>query len=209
VSDDLSRERRAFADTVVALGPDAPSACGTWTAADLAVHVATGELGRGVAVVPARWLVGHGVRVDRLARTNDRVLASYRRRHDVDWGLARLDRPPPRLHRHGTVGAVSLLEVWAHHEDLLLANDLGPCQSGVDLGPALAALVRYQRGLLRRHGVRVTSAGTVWHEPRTTARVHVDGAVDDLARWLTGRAGLDRLTVAGDGAGLTSATPRL
>jgi uncharacterized protein (TIGR03083 family) len=209
VGEDLSRERRAFVDTVVALGPDAPSACGAWTSQDLAVHVVTGELGRGVMVVAARWLVGHGVRVDRLGRINNRVLGSYRRRHDVDWALARLDRPPPRLHRHGTVAAVSLLEVWAHHEDLLLANDVGPCRSGIDLVPVMKVLVRYQRGLLKQHAVRVASAGTVWHEPRTTARVRVDGTIDDLARWLAGRAGLDRLTVSGDAAALSSERPRL
>ena len=205
MTDDLSEERRAFVDTVVALGPDAPSVCGTWTAEDLAVHVVTGELARGLVVVPARWLVGHGVRLDFLAKPiNARVFGSYRRRHDLEWALAHLRRPPPVGHRYGTVATVSLMEVWAHHEDLLLANDLGPCRSGIDLVPVLRVLVRNQRKLLQQHAVRVSSADTVWHAPKTTPRVHVDGSIDDLARWLAGRTGLDELTVSGDAEAVAS-----
>ena len=192
------RERRAFVSTLAAVGPEAPTICGAWTAGDLAIHLVTGEVAAAIPSAPFRWLVGRGVRLDRLAPVNERALASYRGRRDFDWALRRLNRPPPRLHGRGVVAAVSLLEVWAHHEDILAVNDAGTCRSGVDLTAVVAVLARYQRGLLNRHAVRVSSMEAVWHEPNVSPRAMVDGPVDDVARWLAGRSPSDALTVSGE-----------
>gem|GEM_PF-5737647 len=146
---------------------------------------------------PFRLLVGHGVRLDRMAPFNDQALTRERRRHGFDWAMRRLSREAPRLHRYGSVAAVSLLEMWAHHEDVLDANDVGRCASGVDLKPVLRVLVRYQRRVLRAHAVRVGSPQAVLFEPTPLVQVEVRGAPADLARWLSGRGDLGGLTASG------------
>jgi uncharacterized protein (TIGR03083 family) len=191
---DFVREREALRADLARLGPDAPTTVAGWTTEDLAVHVVIGELSAAVPNTPFRWLVGRGVRLDRMAPLNARALSSQRRRHGFDWAMERLGRRPPRLHTVGVVAAVSLLEMWAHHEDVLAANDVGPCSSGVDLAPVLRVLTRYQRRALRRHGVRVGQ----WHEPDGPAKAEVDGDPADLARWLSGRGDLSALSVTGD-----------
>lgn len=159
----------------------------------MAIHLATGELAAAAPNAPLRWLVGRGLRLDRMAPLNKRVLDSYRRRHDPTWALERLNQPPPCLHRHGVVAIVSLLEVWAHHEDVLHANGLGDCPSDLDLAPVIAVLVRYQRRILDPNAVCITSGNTVWYQPRERRRVTLDGTARNIARWLTGRGPLDLL----------------
>jgi uncharacterized protein (TIGR03083 family) len=39
----VRRERHAFCDTALALGPDAPTLCGGWTARDLVAHLLVRE----------------------------------------------------------------------------------------------------------------------------------------------------------------------
>ena len=143
IADDFVREREALRRTLAEVGPDAPTACGEWTTTDLAVHVATGEVNGGWATVPFRILINRGVRMDRMAPVNAGALRFYRRR-GFDWAMKRLARKPPRGHMLGPVVRVSLLEVWAHHEDVLLANGL-TCDSGIDLQPVVDLLMRYQR----------------------------------------------------------------
>jgi uncharacterized protein (TIGR03083 family) len=188
---DLEHERAAFRETLVAFGPDAPTACGSWTTTDLAVHVAMGELGSGIPSCPGRFLVGSGVRVDALASSNTSMLGRQRRRHGFDWGIERFARPAPRVHTAGRIGAVSLLEVWAHHEDVRGAHELPDRTDVAGLDHVLAVLVRYHRKELDRHGVRVRSTDRTWFEPSGTAVVDAQGTVDDLCRWLAGRRPLD------------------
>jgi uncharacterized protein (TIGR03083 family) len=200
VQEDFVREREAFRATLDQLGPDAPTACGSWTTADVAVHVVTGEVAGALPNAPFRLLVGWGVRLDWMAPVNMWAFRRYRRRHGFDWAMRRLGHDPPRLQRHRAVAPVSLLEVWAHHDDVLAANDVGSCDSGVDLGPVLRVLTRYQRRFL--HGVRVTSGEAVWCEPAKEVTVEVGGRAADLARWLAGRAGMEALAVCGEPAGI-------
>jgi hypothetical protein len=155
----------------------------------------------GLPNAPFRVLVRQGIRLDRMAPLNKRVLDGYRRRFGFDWAMRRLGRKAPRVQTSRPVAPVSLLEVWAHHEDVIAANGRR-CGSGVDLSPVVRVLVRYQRHELVAHGVRLTTAGTVsadtvWHEPAET-RVHIDGEVDDVARWLAGRGSLSALTSTGE-----------
>jgi uncharacterized protein (TIGR03083 family) len=147
VGDDFIRERQALRQTLMEVGPDAPTACGDWRTTELAIHVAIGELRGGWPTVPFRMMVNRGIRIDRLAGVNTGALRAYRRR-GFDWAIERLARRPPRAHLRGRVVAVSLLEVWAHHEDVLDANDVGRCDSGVDLAPVVDVLRRYQRSRL-------------------------------------------------------------
>jgi hypothetical protein len=45
VRDDVEAERAMLADSLEAVGPQARTACGDWTAFDLAAHVVAGERG--------------------------------------------------------------------------------------------------------------------------------------------------------------------
>src|SRR5437879_3370059 len=193
-------EREALRTTLAGLGPDRSAGCGTWTTADLAVHIVLGEWLAGFGSATGRGLVAKGVHLDWMAPLIDAMLRRARARRDFAWAMEKLGREPPHIQCRSLLAPVSLLEVWAHHEDVLAANGLGACDSGADLRPALSVLVRYQHKLLAKHGVRVGSDdGTMgWHEPVGPHRVSVCGAVEPLARWLSGRASLDALAVTGD-----------
>jgi uncharacterized protein (TIGR03083 family) len=194
---DFLHERDALRASLAEVGPDAPTGCGSWTTTDLAVHIVMGEIALAIPNAPFRFLVSRGIRLDRMAPFNERALGGYRRRHGFDWALARLGRNPPRLESHRAIAPVSLLEVWAHHEDVLAANDVGLCASDISLGPVLRVLTRYQRRFLTEHGVCVVSAESAWFAPAVT-NVEITGADADLARWLSGRSDLDSLSITGD-----------
>jgi uncharacterized protein (TIGR03083 family) len=188
---DIERERAAVRETLRALGPDAPSGCGEWTTGDLAVHLALGDLGGGTAVLGARTLVAWGMRIDRLSRFNTSALRAAKARRDFDSVLDRLARPTPGVQTRGPVGRVTLMELWAHHEDLLGAHPaLGPCPSGIDLAPVLRVLLAYQRSPLRSLDVGVVVDGV----PHRSGSVRVEGGIADVCRWLAGRADASGLT---------------
>ena len=165
IADDFVREREALRRTLNELGPDAPTLIDGWTTTDLAVHIAVGEVNGGWATTPFRMLVNRGVRIDRASSLNAGALRVYRRR-GFDWAMRRLARKPPRAHMLGPVVPVSLLEVWAHHEDVLRANGM-TCDSGIDLQPVIDLLKRYQR--------------------KSLAGVDLTGSPADVARRLSGR----------------------
>lgn len=174
VADDFVRERGALRRTLGELGADAPTACGDWTTTDLAVHVAMGESAGGWGAAPFRAMVNRGIRVDRMWPVTKQIQKQYRRR-GFDWALRRLAKPPPRAHALRPVVNVSLLEVWAHHEDVLIANGL-TCDTGVDLGPVVEMLRRYQR--------------------RHLDGVDLPTTLEDQARFLSGRVGRDGVRLA-------------
>jgi uncharacterized protein (TIGR03083 family) len=195
--EDFFRERAALRASLDEVGPDAPTACGTWTTTELAVHVVTGELSRSLATAPFRFLVGRGVRFDWFAPFSRRFLAAERTRHGFEWAMDRLGREPPRLETVAGVAPGSLLEMWAHHEDVLAPSGSRSCDTGVDLAPVLAVLVRYQRRQLRVHGAAVSSERRTWFAA-SSPRVSVRGDEADIARWLCGRATIDPLNISGE-----------
>jgi hypothetical protein len=163
-----------------------------------------GELGAGLPSYPGRLLVGLGVRVDFLASSNASMLARQRRRHDFSWAVERLGRNPPLMQRTGRVGAVSLLEVWAHHEDLRPPSEPPTPRRSAGLEAVLPILVRYQHRGLEQHGIEVQTADRTWLEPFGGVQVCVNGAEVDVCRWLAGRGGLDSLQVTGSLEGRTA-----
>jgi uncharacterized protein (TIGR03083 family) len=200
IGEALAREREAFRQTMLEVGPDVVTECGGWTSGDLAVHLALGELVAGGTTFGARALVRRGMRLDKLAGFNVGELRSARRRRDVPWALARFERPTPWLHRRGGVAEVSLVEVWCHHEDVLDGAGMVGCASGIDLEVVLGVLADYQRRVLADNGVRVSSAAGVVFDPGSGHRVAVEGGPRELARWLSGRGGVDGLTLDGEAA---------
>ena len=107
------RERHALCDLALDLGPDAPTLCGEWTAAELVAHLLVRE---------TRPLGAAGIVVSALAGITERDMASFARRGLPamvgalrDPGLTPFALPPvERL--------ANTMEYFVHHEDLRRAQ---------------------------------------------------------------------------------------
>lgn len=198
-------ERRSFVSTLGELGAEAPTLCGDWTAADLAAHVAGADLGAGVPVFIGRSLVARGALSGawRPAQAlEDRSRARLKRR-GFEWATSRLARTPPALLHRGRVAAVSLFEVWVHHEDLRRANGRGPdpARDHPELRACLSFLGRFLHAQLSEVTVVVippvgpfASLGTGSH------RIELRGPVGEAVLWLAGRQSVADVTVEGEGS---------
>src|SRR5688572_18791739 len=97
IADAIIVERRAFAETLERAGPDAPSLCGAWIAADVAAHVVSLDRFRGVPTFLGRTIVSRGTRLnDRAGRFADSSIRATRRR-GFAWAIDQLRSPPPAL----------------------------------------------------------------------------------------------------------------
>ena len=164
----IDEERQRFADTLHAVGRDAPTNISEWTAHDVAAHVVSLDRFAGVPTYLGRMLVARGVRLNdfsrRLPRVAQRAIDAEKSR-GFGTTLARLRQPSPSLLLRSPIRAVGLFEVWAHHEDVRRSNGV---ERGAhpDLGDVIAWLRRYSRV-----------------EPVPDLPPH------DLAYWLAGREG--------------------
>ncbi|MFE3543541.1 TIGR03085 family metal-binding protein [Nocardia sp. NPDC059177] len=107
------RERRALVETMLEVGPAAPTLCGTWTAHDLAAHLVVRE---------RRPDASLGILVKPLAGYLDSVQAKIAQRPFTE--LAELVRTgPPLWSPLRPVDAIAnLTEMFVHHEDLRRAE---------------------------------------------------------------------------------------
>jgi uncharacterized protein (TIGR03085 family) len=108
------RERHALCDTALALGPDAPTLCGGWTARDLVAHLLVRE---------APGLGAVGIAVKPLAGLTERAMERAARA-PYDEMVARLRDPgltPFRL--PGVERLANTVEYVVHHEDLRRAQE--------------------------------------------------------------------------------------
>ncbi|MBA4083760.1 TIGR03085 family metal-binding protein [Janibacter terrae] len=109
-------EREALCDTLLDLGPDAPTLCGDWTSAELLAHLVVRE---------GRPDQAAGILAAPLAGRTEKAMARLLERHSFEDLVARLRSGPPRWHPT-SVGAVdekvNLVEMFVHHEDLLRAR---------------------------------------------------------------------------------------
>ena len=164
----IDDERRRFAETLEAVGPDAPTNAGSWTAHDVAAHVVSLDRFGGVPTFIGRTIVARGVRLNDVVRKRpqlaERAIEQERQR-GFDATLASLRRPSPPLLVRPSVRAVGLFEVWTHHEDVRRANKIRR-----DAHPDLTDVVAWLR---RYSGVDDVPA----------APMH------DVAYWLAGREG--------------------
>ncbi len=113
-------ERQALCDTLVRLGPDAPTLCDPWRTRDLAAHLVVRE--RRPDAAAGIWmhaLAGHTQRVQtELAHGDWDQLVDTIRTGPPLWSPARLDRID---------AIVNTVELVVHHEDALRGDGaVGP-----------------------------------------------------------------------------------
>ncbi|MGH3416538.1 MAG: TIGR03085 family metal-binding protein [Actinocrinis sp.] len=197
-------EREALADTLVRVGPDAPTLCTGWTAADLAAHLVIRE-GRPIASM--------GIVVKPLAGLTRRVQTVTRERTPFETLVERVRKGPPpwsafKIGPLDTAG--NTIEYFVHHEDLRRAagdgpRELDPAQSD-DLWnrlrrqakltfrsvPVGVTLVRAERGDSPRQTVVAKAA--------TPLMVTVTGSAGELVLFAAGRKDAARVELTGDDA---------
>lgn len=194
-------ERQALCDTLLELGPDAPTLCDPWRTRDLAAHLVIRERRPDAAV---------GISLPALSGHTERTQKHYA---DGDWaGLVDLVRTgPPRWSpvRLDRVDAlVNTVELVVHHEDALRGDGtVGPRREVPErTARAVHAALRKSASLMFRRspvGVRLVAPGrdpivagpespvvTVTGEPvellllaygrMRVAAVELDGAPEDV-----------------------------
>jgi len=182
-TDLLLRERGALCDTLVAVGPDAPTLCTRWLTADLAAHLLAREkrpdAGPGI-IVPGPF-----------ARHTQRVMDQYKGK-GYDSMMTELRAGPPRLFRVGPMASVNVIENWIHHEDVRRANGQGPRPADPELDEALWNSLKTSAFMARR---KVKGAGLALRTPdgrerevkTLEPRVVVTGAPGELVLFMSGR----------------------
>lgn len=199
IAQDAQAERAALAESLIDAGPSARTACGEWTALDLAAHLAGEERNGGVSTFIARSLVAHGISVMGTPKMVDTAVR-LERRHGFTALIDRLRRPMPRLLLRPRVAPLTLFEYWTHHDDLIGFN------TGAHVVPATLAevvplLLRYQLKQLPanvRVAVGTSDGNHRWSVgPKSGPEVIVGGAPPDLVRWLSGRRTQGEITITG------------
>lgn len=106
----LQAERSALCDVLDSVGPDAPTLCEGWTAADLAAHLIVRE--RDLSAGPGILLPGP------FARYTHRRMEGVKGRGFAAQ-VERLRNGPPSWFTLGPMAGANLMENFIHHEDLL------------------------------------------------------------------------------------------
>ncbi|SDG32525.1 TIGR03085 family protein [Lentzea fradiae] len=103
-------ERKALVDLMTELGPDVPTLCGTWTARDLAAHLAVRE--RRIDIAP-------GMVLPAFAKWTEKVQDGYA--HKAWSELLDLVRTPPFWIKP-IDDLMNTAEYFVHHEDVRRAQ---------------------------------------------------------------------------------------
>lgn len=196
VAQDAEAERAMLADTLEAVGPNAPAGCSDWTAFDLAAHIVAADRAAGTLAFCIRALAARGVQFN----PKPQLIAAaidHERREGYPALLARLRQRSPRLLLAPAVAASTLFELWMHHDDLTTSN--GVTHDAPDhLALAIPPLGRYQAKHLP--STRLIMRTTLGHEwtfgpDGGPSSAILSGPADDLIRWLSGRGPLTALDV--------------
>ena len=187
-------ERRALAELLLTVGPDAPTLCAGWTTRDLAAHVVVRDRRpdavAGLTLAPLR---GHGERVRARAAAGD-----YQH-------LVRLVREPPwwSLVSNPLVdAAANTVEFFVHHEDVRRAQ---PGWRARELPPQQQAALWSRARLPARLGLRRFPGSVLVQAPghgelRAGAggpAVRLVGTPAELTLFLSGRQPVARVQVDG------------
>ena len=187
VAADVVAERARLVATLRAVGPEAPTMAGGWTARQLASHLAAQDrLGGWPAFAARRLVAATDLRLSGLYR--DRRVASLAVNGPTlpwDRSLRTLSGPPPAAVLRAPVAVIALWEHVVHHEDVRrpggVARDGQP-----DLAPVVAWLAAYGRRRLDRTVRIVTPDGAERSLGRGPA-ITIEGSLLDAVVWLSGR----------------------
>lgn len=196
--DEIVAERDALAESLDAVGPHAPTACGDWTSFDLAAHVVASERGTGLLAYCVRTLAARGVPFHPDPRPVNLAIARQRR-DGYPALVSRLRRDCPRLLASTAVTASTLFELWMHHDDLTSANSLVH-GAPTHLALAIPSLMRYQAKRLPK--AQLILRTTDKHEMRfgsdDAPAAVISGPATVLVRWLAGRRSAASLNIDAD-----------
>jgi uncharacterized protein (TIGR03085 family) len=191
VSAELAQlERQAFCDLLIELGPDAPTLCEGWTAADLAAHIVARE---------RRPDSGPGLVWPLLAGHTDKVRRSIRDKTYWTQLVARTRSGPPILLRPFD-GPMNTVEFFIHVEDLRRAqSSWEPRALRRELEDALWARVG-PGGMAKQVGasVELASPGRAGKAGGSGPHLVVEGEPGELTMFVSGRQGAARVEIRGD-----------
>jgi uncharacterized protein (TIGR03085 family) len=189
------QEREALADTLVEVGPDAPTLCEGWNTRDLAAHI---------VVRDRRPDAGPGILIKPLAGWTDRVQRQYRDGNDYPELVRMVRNPPPwsLLSLPPLDELANTVEFFVHTEDVRRAQ---PGWTARPLDPGLGALLwprarALARLRLRRLGApsRLVSPGYGEMTVGTgEPAVHVSGDPGELVLFFFGRRGAADVEITG------------
>jgi len=181
-------ERESFANTLVSVGPDAPTLCAEWNARDLAAHVILRERRLDAAV---------GIAVPFLNNYTESVRQSYLGNEWLDL-INQVRLGPPNWNPMGWTSldnVVNLFEFFVHHEDVLrAAPNWEPRTLTTELSQALMARLHDSAWLLWRRarvGVILTDGSSsivAKRPPKGAGIVTVSGSVSELVLRSYGRS---------------------
>ncbi len=182
--DVLLAERAAMCDSFERFGPDAPTLCEGWTAADLAAHLVVRE--HDPRAMPGIILGG------KAGAYTEKLMAQEKAKGFAAM-VARLRAGPPKLMMLGPGARLNVNENFIHHEDLRRANGEGPRPTD----PALDDVIWSGLAFAGKMSARaVKDAGLelidpVGHRRRTIRKgaptVTISGSAGELTLFLSGR----------------------
>ena len=179
-----ARERAALVDTMRAVGPDAPTLCGDWTARDLAAHLILRERRPDAAA---------GILISRMAGYTARKQRELSDRTEWPELLTLVASGPPLYSPLKLLDpVVNTTEMFIHHEDVRRAgSDWQPRQLDSDLATALRKQIRLAiRMSLTKAPAAVTlrdTDGTTLASIGTGPQCVITGTPPELLLFLSGR----------------------
>lgn len=197
-------ERVALADALTTVGPDAPTLCGGWTAADLAAHVYVRE--HRPDATPGVLPLGPW------SAYTERVMASALRVHGFAALVKAIRTAPPWLRIDRVDDALNTVEMFVHTEDVRRPNGLADRKHDAAFEAALwRRLSRQARLSFRRVPAAVTLAPTTdAATPVTVGKggpdVTVTGLPSELLLLAYNRKDHAHVTMTGPGADALRAT---
>jgi uncharacterized protein (TIGR03085 family) len=199
-------ERHALADTMLAVGPDAPTLCSPWRVRDLAAHLILRETRPDLAA---------GMFVPRLAARLDRAQEKVAE-GDFAELVDKVRNGPPRWTAAAVPAvdeAMNRMEFFVHHEDVLRANTDAPHRAlDTELAKAVWSGLTRSAGLLYRRapvGVILVADGVgrqVVRRPSGSGSAVVRGPVADIVMYSYGRTGAVSVKVTGPQAAVAALT---
>ncbi|MEV5753346.1 TIGR03085 family metal-binding protein [Actinoallomurus sp. NPDC052308] len=189
-------ERHALSDALIDAGPEAPTLCQGWTAADLAAHLVVRE---------HRPDAAPGIMIPLLAGYTEKVRLGIRDATPYADLVARFRAGPPAWSPFalGAVdAAANTTEYFVHHEDVRRAGEgWEPRELPVAFEEQLWRRLRMARFVLRRLPVEVTFVDPDGRTQRVTKGgrlVRVHGEPSELTLWALGRKDAARVELTGE-----------